>query len=746
MDFAYYATESPGQWADWAGQNLAVGEDGIALETEPIVDYHDLGFDALDVAINRDGTVYALRPSGDVYGYDRAGGAAAVWTNGEGETVEDPVAVCLAGDRIFVADGADASLVVVSERERRAIGRIDTDVEDLVTLVTGGRTVYILDAGPEAGNGRVATLRRHGVVQTALRGLEAPKDFTVDPRGNVSILEMTDDGPRISVFEARYVASPDAFPYRETIEDFEIDRDDGALVPDCIEAITDEEIIVHGPLSTTGEPATVHYRFEDDGGTFERRHGLDVRCRRLRAGPQHGNARYPTYFGIAADDDSVYAIAETKKYHRNEATDRFTATAFRRFDAGAIDTQWHRLRLGFESHDSNTQVIVRYAATDENRHAEAGVETIEDVNEHDAADLREAGITSVWDLVETDPATVAEVADGATVERARAWIEAGVAILESRSETWTRVDQTSPADALLEDATGRYLQVRLELVGDADTSPTVESFRAYCPRLTYLRYLPDLYRDDSRGEAFLEQFLAGFETSYTGIEEDIEGLTQYFDPHGVPSEYLAWLDDWLAIEDREDWPEPARRELLDRAPELFRQRGTRAGLRSYVGLYLDHVTAPDTGWILDWQRRRVDDRRAAGHISAEAAAARHEEIDALERNDGGGHHLFVMERKDLDGMDSEAARRSYTMHMPGPRSFAVFVGPFLDPDHREVVESIVAGEKPAQTDGHVVPIRHHVKLEGNAFLGINTTLTPRTFVLGRATLGEDSVLKAQELL
>jgi hypothetical protein len=123
-----------------------------------------------------------------------------------------------------------------------------------VTLGTGGRTVYILDAGPEGSTGRVATLRRHGVVGTALRGLESPRDLTVDPRGNVSVLEMTDEGPQISVFEARYVASPDAFPYRETIEDFRIEEADDTLVPECIEAITDESVIVHGPLSASSTP------------------------------------------------------------------------------------------------------------------------------------------------------------------------------------------------------------------------------------------------------------------------------------------------------------------------------------------------------------------------------------------------------------------------------------------------------------------------------------------------------------
>jgi phage tail-like protein len=742
VDFAYYTTTEPVQWEEWAGRNVAVREGGIALETEPTVDHHDLGFDAVDIVINRDGTIYALRPSGDVYRYDRQQQAASVWTNGDGETVDDPQSICLAGDRLFVADGADASLVVVSEREHRTIGRIETDVEELRTLVTGDRKVYILDSA----DGRIATLQRHGAVQTAIRGLESPRDLTVDPGGNVSVLEMTDEGPIVSVYEAKYVASPDTFPYRRTIEDFETDTEHGSLVPRSIEAVTEGEVIVHGPLSASGDPATFHYRLGADGAVFERRNRLDVLCARLRAGPQRGRARYPTYYGVAADGNRVYAIEETKRYRRNEYTERFSGTAYRRFDAGSIDTQWHRLTLGLDDLDSNTQVLVSYAASDENRRSAGGVEAVEGVNEHDAADLRAAGIESVWDLVESDPGTLADTADGATVERATTWITEAVAILEERSETWRDVEDANPTDVLLDGATGRYLHVCIEIVGDAETSPTVGSFRAYCPRQTYLRYLPDLYREDRRGERFLAQFLSVFESAYANLEEDIEGLSQYFDPYGVPSEYLDWLEQWLALETPGAWPESARREFLDRAPELFKQRGTRSGLESYVDLYLSHVTAPDTGWITDWQRRRVEERRAAGHLTEEAATERLDAIEARANDDNGGHHLFVLERRDLDGIETGAARAPYTMHMPSPRSFAVFVGPFMDPKHRSVVESIVAEEKPAHTEGHVVPMRQHVKLEGNSFLGINTTLTPRNFVLGRATLGEDSVLKERNLL
>jgi phage tail-like protein len=747
VDFSVHSTASPAQWEAWSGHNVAVEEDGLSLETEPIADASDLGFAAIDVAVDRDGAIYALRPAGDVYRYDRAGRAETVWTNGDGGSVADPRALAIAGTQVYVADGTDAGIVVVSERESGVVGRIDTDMDDLVTLATAGRTLYLLDAGDDDGEGRVATLHRRSDVRTVLHGLASPTDLAVDPHGNVVVLEMTEGGPRISRFEARYVASPDAFPYRDTVENFEPDDVDDAIVPECVEALSEDELIVHGPLATSGEPVLYHYRFGEDeegGGTYERRRGMDVRCSRLRGGPQRQRSRYPTYYGVGADDGRAYLVEETKKYRRNDRTGRFTGTAFRRFDAGGIDTQWHRVRLDFAGLGSNTQVIIRYAATDERVPEGAGLDGLAALNEHDVADLRDAGIDSLWSLASSDPETVATAAGGATVERATSWIEDAVLRLEELTESWSRLDVSTAPDALLEEATGRYLHLRLDLVGDTDTSPTVAGLRAYAPRQTYLRYLPDIYREDRRGEQFLEEFLSVFESSFTDVEEGIEGLHQYFDPQGTPTDYLDWLDDWLGLESREDWPESARREFLDRAPDLFKRRGTSQGLADYVRLYLDHVTAPDTAWILEWQRRRIDDRRAAGYLSEDAAQVRHEAVDELAGDPG--HHLFVMERADIDRIGSDTARDPYTIHMPGPRSFAVFVGPFVDREHRRVVENIVASEKPAHTDGNVVPIRQHVKLGGNSFLGINSTLTPRNFVLGRATIGEDSVLKSADQL
>jgi len=223
-------------------------------------------------------------------------------------------------------------------------------------------------------------------------------------------------------------------------------------------------------------------------------------------------------------------------------------------------------------------------------------------------------------------------------------------------------------------------------------------------------------------------------------------MTRFMDPEGVPNEYLSWLGSWLAIEFDDEWPAEAKREFLSRAPTLFRLRGTKEGMRRTIRLYLRHVESPNTDWMAAWQRRRIEARRSDGYMTDDQVGATLREIGEMTSGYPGGHLLFFLEHLDLDGVEADEPRRPYTMHMDGPRSFVVFIGPFVEESHREAVERIVASERPAHTHGSVVELRQEFKLEGNSFLGINSTLTTREFVLGRSTLGGDTVLKEREQL
>jgi phage tail P2-like protein len=148
---------------------------------------------------------------------------------------------------------------------------------------------------------------------------------------------------------------------------------------------------------------------------------------------------------------------------------------------------------------------------------------------------------------------------------------------------------------------------------------------------SYLRHLPAEFER----QAFLGRFLLAFEQiltglgdpAYPGIEELVDGITdtqgrvllagmqRYFDPgprksddtsatevlnrQRAPVEFLPWLAGWLSLTLREDWDEETRRRFLSGIVPLYRKRGTKAGLREMLRLYLGQNTAIA---ILDDQR------------------------------------------------------------------------------------------------------------------------------------------------
>lgn len=376
--------------------------------------------------------------------------------------------------------------------------------------------------------------------------------------------------------------------------------------------------------------------------------------------------------------------------------------------------------------------------------------------------LRDGGIETVGDLAETPVDVVAALASKRVVdvstERAARWrdeAEALTPLQPTGTFEWTPLGRPNPSDALVEDANGRYLWVKLELVGTEDASPRVESFRAYLPRQSYLRYLPDLYQEDPAAAAFLERFLSLFESVNTDIEQAIAALTRYLDVDGVPAEYLGWLADWLALEADENWPTAARRQLLNDASTLYKQRGTRRGLKHVLERYLDAVADPSDAWVetIDRQAAAITSRETADGLGRGAsaqmadAAGRESELALLDQT------AFVLEHSDLDCIEDDAVRASYETLISCPQCFLVLVRPWVSDDAHQTVERIVDSQRPAHTVGRAVhlqpwaqltdgrddPVRGH-----HAYLGVNTLLPDREFVLEESILGTDSTLGDHE--
>jgi len=97
----------------------------------------------------------------------------------------------------------------------------------------------------------------------------------------------------------------------------------------------------------------------------------------------------------------------------------------------------------------------------------------------------------------------------------------------------------------------------------------------------YIKHLPGLFHKDE----LMGRFLMLFESFWGPIEAQIDNLPFYFDPRMTPPDFLPWLASWLNLVLNERWPEERRRLLLRSAASLYRKRGTKQGLQTYLEIF-----------------------------------------------------------------------------------------------------------------------------------------------------------------
>jgi phage tail-like protein len=713
VTFSAARTLTAADWRSWGRCNVAVVGDGVVLQSSPAIEQTELPIDAVDLALDDEGAVYALGPSGTLTRHDREQGIEQrLWQPGPRSAFE-PAAVCVAGDRAYVADRSGGRLVAISTRLQRQIGTIETGLATPVELATAGGSVLALDAGFDGLDGRLVRVGPAGQGEPVLDDLCSPLDLLVTGDLEGWVLEDCPDGPRLRSIDGERSLSLSSLRLASSGE---------SLTPTRL-ARADAGTLVLGCRASDGEFVLCTYEPGESIATERHRQGSSWRS---LVGEDDG----PLY--AAVEDGSCLELAATERYSTEPGTARYRGEVLGRLDAGVDEVQWHRLTLDLGRSASGTQVRVRYLATDEPSVGPPALSSLEGVADDDVAALSAVGVTSVWELASSDPEILAADVPSVTTEEAAAWRRAA-----DDAIVWRTVDDPDPTDVLLEGATGRYLHVAVELRGTRTTSPRVNAIEAFCPRQSYLRYLPDLYQEDEVSAAFLERFLSIFESTFSDVEREIETITRYFDPGGVPSDSLEWLASWLAVDVDDAWPESARRELLARAPSLYKKRGTRVGLREMIELYLRHVEPPAP--IPDRERPAAERPVAAGRSGRQVANA----DGGIDHGGGSPHELFVLEHRDLDGVESTAAREPFERALAGPQSFAVYAGPFARDDHCAAVERIVEREAPAHTCGDVVSLEQSFELAGNTFLGVNSTLIDRELELGQTALGGNAVLRGE---
>ena len=146
-------------------------------------------------------------------------------------------------------------------------------------------------------------------------------------------------------------------------------------------------------------------------------------------------------------------------------------------------------------------------------------------------------------------------------------------------------------DCLLRAAPGRFLWLRLVLIGDGAVSPRIRGLTLDFPRISLRRYLPRIFGEEPESADFTDRLLAVLDRGQREIEGEIDHLARLFDPLSAPAEparrdFLTWLASWIGVTLDRQLPLATRRRLLKQAGRLFACRGTPTGLRQMLSIPL----------------------------------------------------------------------------------------------------------------------------------------------------------------
>jgi phage tail-like protein len=391
------------------------------------------------------------------------------------------------------------------------------------------------------------------------------------------------------------------------------------------------------------------------------------------------------------------------------------------------------------------------------------VDAVDGIGSVYAARLAAGNIPDLERLVDANTAAIARVVSAGTLRvplsRTRDWVRTA---REQRPDPpsydvldWTTITPTSPEDALFDDAVGRYCWIELTLFGTKRRSPTVGACHVEFPRDTYLTELPALYREDADGARFLRRYLSLFERVFDDVEAAIESLPGLLDPDGVPADDLAWLGQFLGMDVDGEWPTPVAREFVDRAPELYRMRGTRRGLRTTLSIYLDHVEPSRRDWgpALEREAAHLDDLVAADHITQREADEAMARLETL-ADEEPAQTVTIRTWNGLDCADAGPARAFYERLLGCEAGVLLLVHPRVSDADVRVLSRIAASHEPAHVSLRTVGLNRRLQLAGtcedgeargyHTYLGVNSTLAERTFALDAAGLGEETVIDSHE--
>jgi phage tail-like protein len=274
-------------------------------------------------------------------------------------------------------------------------------------------------------------------------------------------------------------------------------------------------------------------------------------------------------------------------------------------------------------------------------------------------------------------------------------------------------------------APGRYLWVRLLLLGNERVTPRVTSLRVERPGHRLLESLPRAWSRDEADADFLQRYLSPLEGTLHDLDLQAAQRAILLDPRSTPSETLPWLASFAGLVLDRRWSEPARRTLVAEAYRLYARRGTKAALLRLVEIYLGR--AP--GLVETWQLRGL------GGVVLGAGP------DGLDAPTVGGsaRATGTLGRFTVGGVERHPDSYERTAHR-----FTLLVPGLLTDEQRTVVARLVEDHRPAHTTCDVCELGTGMRVGTRLRLALTSYVGPQPgwqrATVGRTRLSGDGVV------